>query len=1052
MKRFRLPLVVAGAVAFVFLLLVAVAFSSAFQTWAVRRAIAKYPEIDASVGVVSAGLKRVRLEDVRVTDNGAVLTLPLVEVDLPLFAAIFDEKVHVSRLVAKGWTLELSHPPAIGLGATPASLPTSEAAASTPHSSPGSSTPPAPSAGAAAPAAANSAATSANASAATATAPNAAAEAFSGIFGQLRFPIEFSVDGVQLEGHVVLPASRGTVKVSLAGGGLAANHEGRFEVVASAALKDPSVKTVAVRGMVVAAMDTPRSFTRLGAKLDASASGTKFPDGVKLHADIGAARTQAGETYSAALVSAGQDVISVNAALPRSAQAFGGAWKINVRDTDVAPFALGLPLPTFTAVGEGKFDGDARFEAIHLTGRLESTIDRLEAFMPELRVIGEIKVATDFDLAERAGHISVERFEAVMHAVEPVATVRVLQPFAIHLGRAELRTADPARELVALVLHGVPVQWAAPFAASLQLDGGHLRGELSVAARDGGMSLRSTTPLQVDGVAVAQAGRTLLEKIDLRLNASGDYTPRGWQAELTGFNASSGEATLVAIDAKVGQLAGANQPLKATGTLRADLPSLLAQPIAAGNVFLTSGKAAADFVVSVSEKNELEADLKLEELATVVDRNAVKLPSIATKLRADLSGDGKIAFNAPILIQRGERKSDLTLVGTLAPERDGVRAIDATVTSQELVIEDAQILAAAIPEPAAPVPPAKSPTDAPPAREPAATTPRRADPAPPWAGLSGVVALQLKRIIYSDAVQVNNVTGRLRLDAGMLKLEGLQAGLGETGRADVNGLLSFDTSTPQPYALVADVAVREFDPAPLFRSMSEGQPATVEGKFDVTSKVEGRAATLLELATGAGGSFQLTSKGGVFRGLPVDVGHIVENTSKLAAWLASAGTAISAITGKKDYTEVANKAEAVAELARGLNPIPYDQLSVSFVRDAALNTTLRNFTLISPEVRLTGSGMARHEPGSCLLENSLAMEFTLRARGRQGELLKYLGALEGQTDDLGYATCTVPLKIGGTLGRPDTSELNTKLTALAIEKSGFGDKAAEFLNKIRGGK
>ena len=75
-----------------------------------------------------------------------------------------------------------------------------------------------------------------------------------------------------------------------------------------------------------------------------------------------------------------------------------------------------------------------------------------------------------------------------------------------------------------------------------------------------------------------------------------------------------------------------------------------------------------------------------------------------------------------------------------------------------------------------------------------------------------------------------------------------------------------------------------------------------------------------------------------------------------------------------------------------------------------------------------------------------------RARGRQGELLKYLGALEPQIDDLGYATCTVPLKIGGTLGKPDTSEVNSKLTALALEKSGFGDKAAEFLNKIRGGK
>jgi hypothetical protein len=252
--------------------------------------------------------------------------------------------------------------------------------------------------------------------------------------------------------------------------------------------------------------------------------------------------------------------------------------------------------------------------------------------------------------------------------------------------------------------------------------------------------------------------------------------------------------------------------------------------------------------------------------------------------------------------------------------------------------------------------------------------------------------------------------------------------------------------------MVADVALRAFDPGPWFRAFTESKAATVEGKFDVTSKLAGRASTFSDLASGTEGHFQFNSKGGVFRGLPVDVSHIVENSSKLAAWMASAGTALSAIAGKKDFADVANKAEAVAELARGLHPISYDQLSVVVSRDAALNTTLRNFTLIAPEVRLSGNGTALHKPGSSLLEDSLAMEFTLRARGRQGELLKYLGALEPQTDDLGYATCSVPLKIGGTLGNPDPSEVNSKFTALAIERSGFGDKAAELFNKLRGGK
>jgi hypothetical protein len=121
-------------------------------------------------------------------------------------------------------------------------------------------------------------------------------------------------------------------------------------------------------------------------------------------------------------------------------------------------------------------------------------------------------------------------------------------------------------------------------------------------------------------------------------------------------------------------------------------------------------------------------------------------------------------------------------------------------------------------------------------------------------------------------------------------------------------------------------------------------------------------------------------------------------------------------------------------------------------RDAALNTVLKDFTLISPELRLTGGGQATHQAGVALLEEALAVEFKLRARGHTGDLLKYLGKLEAQTDELGYSACTLPLRVGGTIGKPDTSELSDALTSLALEKSGVKDKASDLLNKLFGGK
>ena len=156
------------------------------------------------------------------------------------------------------------------------------------------------------------------------------------------------------------------------------------------------------------------------------------------------------------------------------------------------------------------------------------------------------------------------------------------------------------------------------------------------------------------------------------------------------------------------------------------------------------------------------------------------------------------------------------------------------------------------------------------------------------------------------------------------------------------------------------------------------------------------------------------------------------------------------LAAKKDPFEIGSRSDAVAELVRGWNPIRFDQLSVVVARDAALNTTLKNFTLISPELRLAGLGTAAHRPGVRLLDEPLTMDFKLHARGRQGELLKFLGVLESQVDDLGYAECSVPMRVAGTLGTPDPAELNTKLAALALEKSGLADRAAEIFNKLRG--
>jgi hypothetical protein len=1010
MRRFRLPLLIAVAAGGLLVLALAIAFSSGFQTWAARRALASHPELTGTIGRVSAGLGRVEARDVRLERDGAVLTLPRVEADVSLLGAMLRDKLTISRLVARGWTLDLTQAGVAG-----------QTAPALDGRSRGPAAPAA--AGVATPPAAHPRAHSGG----------GAAEPDSlGIFSELELPMDTAVHGVELEGSVLLPEGRGRVRVTLRGGGLLTGNEGQFRVTADATLADPAVSTLSVRGTVLAVMDTPRTFVRLAAGFDASAKGREFPEGVALTAQAAAVRTEAGEDYSAAVVNGERPLVAVQAGFPRGAEALDGTWKIDLSDRDVAPFLLGYPLPAFAASGEGRFHANTTFEKVRAAGRIDATAERLGTVAPLLSAIDRLEITTDFDLSRNGGVIGIDQLGARLSDGRPVAEVHLLQPFAFDVESREFHAADPAGELVRMRLQDVPLAWANPLLDGYSVAGGTLVGELVAIVQAGAIRLRTQSPLVAQQTSLSTGERPLLQDVDVSLNGLAEYGPEGWQAdvlELTGVNQG---VTVFGLSGKAGQLAGVDQPVKTTGRLAADLPAVLAQPAASNALAVSRGTLAVDFIASLASRKELQARIALDGLAAPGGDGEQTLPRVSADIRADVVAGGLVTWNAPLLFERDGRKSDVTVAGTMEMGNDR-RVLQAQLTSEHLIVDDAKALTAVLP----PVPPAPAATE------------RGA--APLWAGTTGAVSIHLRKLVYSEIFEITEVAGTLRLEEGAVRLETVRAGIGDMGVARLAGVLTFDPAAALPYGLGAELEVTEFDPGPLLRAIRPEQPPTVEGRFDVNSTLTSRADSIGALAVGAGGEFELTSRGGVFRGVPLTVGDAVDNTSRVAGLISSAGSAIGALTGRRQYPEIANKAQAALELGRSLNPIAYDQLSVVLARDAALNTTLREFTLISPETRLTGRGHALHRPGASLLDDALSMEFTLRARGRQGELLKYLGVLDAATDDLGYAMCTVPITINGTIGKPDATELSSRVASLAIEKSGLADRAGELINRMRSG-
>ena len=200
----------------------------------------------------------------------------------------------------------------------------------------------------------------------------------------------------------------------------------------------------------------------------------------------------------------------------------------------------------------------------------------------------------------------------------------------------------------------------------------------------------------------------------------------------------------------------------------------------------------------------------------------------------------------------------------------------------------------------------------------------------------------------------------------------------------------------------------------------------------------------MDLFSRTGGDLQISSTGGMFRLIYSELTGRVETVGKVAAVGAFLGNVLSK---NKSPTGISSKVQAVAEVSKLLSAIAYDQMNLSVTRDDSLNIVFKDFTLISPEVRLIGAGQLTGGTDLDWLQQPMSLTFQMKARGRTGEVMNYLNILSPDKDDLGYADCVLPLHIGGSLLAPDTSELNYSLVKLTIEHSGAGDLLNRLLGK-----
>ena len=1003
MKILRRLLILFGGLFVLALILFALALTPAVQTWAVKRVLKGDPSLGVRVNRVAVGFQRIELADIVVTKPGVVLTLPAVTIELPLLAAARND-IRLHRLVAKGWTVDVT-------GVTPQ---TSATSLTLPASSSGK--PPA-----------------AQAEGPRTDPSTDKPASFEGIFKLLELPFDVAVDSVELEGVLLFSAKPGVTsraQVAVNGGGLAAGKEGRFNLVADAALPEgiAPVNKLAVRSSLALRMDTPRSFDRIVVTNDATASGPSLGEGARLRSEATAERAGATENYAVVVKSfAGtteKTLAEIRIANPSATAPFTGSWKLDLRDGDVAAFALGHALPAFITGASGTFSTDRAFAEIQLTGKSDVTVDKLDAVQAGLNSLGAIRVVTDFDLVQRGATTRVTRFSTEISGASPVASVQVLQPFEVVAATGEIKAADAAADLLRFTLKGLPLAWARPFATGMEITGEDVKGEFVARALGNGFTLRSSAPLAVLNLSVAQAGQPMLRAVDCTVAFTADYSPAGWQADVSEIAARSGKSSLVTLSVRAGQSAGKAQPTKFTGRLQANLPGLVAQPVGAGTTALTQGMLEMDFSGSLADGlQQIASKLTVSGLAT---KDGPALPKISADLRADVHSDGRVEANAPFIFELAGRQSDFELIAALKPV--GARYdIDAQLLSNVLLIDDLKGFASLAPPAAAPVgkkaPPTPAPKPAPKKDEPPAPGPP--DQKPVWDAVTGQVKLALKKVIFAPNMPSVEVSSTVKITPEAVTLESLRAVLAEGGELKMDGTVKFKAGAAEPYDISAKMNAAGLDPAPYLRAASPDRPPTIEGKLDMDGTVSGTAASLDRAAERAAVNAQVVCRGGKFHGFDVSAGAVnfgklQEGTSKLAGAVSLIGSAL----GKGDLARGADKVRAGSDSVKRLVNFNFDQLNLDLAQPAGgAPLEIKNFSLISPDIRLVGSGVIATAAGVPFYKRPLSMQTQMAVRGAQADDLRTLKLLKTQPDELGYTALLEDFPIEGTLAQMGTDAL-----------------------------
>ena len=613
-----------------------------------------------------------------------------------------------------------------------------------------------------------------------------------------------------------------------------------------------------------------------------------------------------------------------------------------------------------------------------------------------------------------------------------LASLEALQAISINLAKLQARSSN-ATAPAARVRWGVlPLAWAEPYVAQGKFAGVLSNGAIEVTLLDAeALAVRATEAIALRGATIAMNGQEFLRGADFSTDLYATWKAGTVTADIKRLELRQGEVSLLTASVAGEAVLAKVIRAKGRGQLVADFAALAKQPALAAQLPLARGAVTVNFEAAAADDVRAKINIVAKNLVSRVGARALGSMELSVDASLDANNAGPVRI--PLVVTKDGRRSDILLDGRVGLKA-GAISFDGRIAGDQLIVDDLQAFAvlgeqppststALVPKPvgAAPVSTSRvTTTTAPVARAPLVAATKSVGPikdtSPVWAGFTGRVELNFKAIKLDAATTLGDMRGALAVREDRLGVENISGKL-NGNIFKVSTILSFDSKLARPYTLAGTVDIPGFDVGAFLRKADPSAPPALETTFTIATKFNGNAANLPEFADRIQGQFDFKGSKGVLRAL----NKKAETTSLTTGLLGLAA-------GLAGQQKLAAGLNGAAELAQLLKDMQFDGITIQVERGADAAIVVKSLEVLSPMMRLTGTGRIDSRPGLPFANSPLSLTLQLAAKGQLANGLNQARQLDGKTDAKGFYLMATPFALAGTVEKPDPSDFWKNLT------------------------